>query len=150
MEKYDGVIVLATNLRKNVYDAFLRRLQHIVEFPDPDEAHRRRIWQMAFSPEAPLGDDVDFGILARVLDLPGGNIKKGAAGSPSRAGGPTEARSIRGLGLCVEARSCLSRTRNRRLAAHAIRAVRLPDRRAKRRPRICAGPARDLSQAAWP
>jgi Winged helix domain, variant/ATPase family associated with various cellular activities (AAA) len=85
MEEYEGVVILATNLRRNVDQAFLRRLHHIVEFPDPDEAHRRRIWEVTFPPEAPLGDDVDFGFLARTLELPGGNIKNMALAAAFRA-----------------------------------------------------------------
>jgi ATPase family associated with various cellular activities (AAA) len=75
MEEYEGPVVLATNVRQNVDEAFLRRLHHIVEFPDPDESHRRRIWAVTFPEQAPLGDDVDFALLAREIVLPGGNIR---------------------------------------------------------------------------
>jgi DNA polymerase III delta prime subunit len=75
MEEYEGVAILATNLRQNVDEAFVRRLRFIVEFPFPDEEHRRRIWEVTFPREAPLAEDVDLGILARELKLAGGNIK---------------------------------------------------------------------------
>ena len=75
MEEYQGVSILATNLRQNLDEAFVRRLQAIVEFPFPDEEYRRRIWQIAFPREAPLGDDVEFERLAREVRLAGGNIK---------------------------------------------------------------------------
>lgn len=75
MEEYQGVSVLATNLRQNLDDAFVRRLQVIVEFPFPDEEYRHRIWRKAFPSEAPLGDDVRFERLARDVRLAGGNIK---------------------------------------------------------------------------
>jgi DNA polymerase III delta prime subunit len=75
MEEYEGVAILATNLRRNMDDAFLRRVQHIVEFPFPDEALRRRIWEIAFAPQAPLGDDVDFARLASTVKLTGGHIR---------------------------------------------------------------------------
>jgi len=75
MEEYQGVSILATNLRQNLDEAFVRRLQAIVEFPFPDEEHRQRIWQLAFPREAPLGDDVEFEGLAREVRLAGGNIK---------------------------------------------------------------------------
>lgn len=75
MEQYEGVSILATNLRQNLDEAFVRRLQAIVEFPFPDEEYRRRIWQNAFPREAPLGADVEFDRLAREVRLPGGNIK---------------------------------------------------------------------------
>jgi SpoVK/Ycf46/Vps4 family AAA+-type ATPase len=75
MEEYEGISILATNLRQNLDEAFLRRLQSIVEFPFPDEDHRRLIWEVTFPPEAPLAQDVDFTILARQVKLAGGNIK---------------------------------------------------------------------------
>ena len=75
MEEYTGIAILATNLRQNLDDAFQRRLQSIVEFPFPDEEHRRRIWLATFPPSAPLGSDVDFALLAREVRLSGGYIK---------------------------------------------------------------------------
>jgi len=75
MEEYEGVAILATNLRSHMDEAFVRRMQAIVEFPFPDETHRRRIWECLFPQEAPLADDVDFALLAREVKLAGGNIK---------------------------------------------------------------------------
>lgn len=75
MEEYDGIAILATNLRQNIDEAFLRRMQIIIEFPFPDEEHRRRIWEVIFPEDAPLASDVDFDLLARAIKLAGGNIK---------------------------------------------------------------------------
>jgi AAA+ superfamily predicted ATPase len=75
MEEYVGVSILATNLRQNLDEAFVRRLQFIVEFPFPDEEYRRRIWEGVFPKETPLGDDVRFEVLARDVRLAGGSIK---------------------------------------------------------------------------
>lgn len=75
MEEYEGVSILATNLRQNLDDAFIRRLQFIVEFPFPDEEYRRRIWENVFPKETPLGSDVRFDRLAKDVRLAGGNIK---------------------------------------------------------------------------
>jgi AAA+ superfamily predicted ATPase len=75
VEHYEGLAILATNLRQNLDDAFLRRLQFIVEFPFPDEADRLRIWRGAWPPGAPLGHDVDLPLLARRLRLTGGSIR---------------------------------------------------------------------------
>lgn len=74
MEEYDGVAILATNLRQNVDNAFLRRLHFIVEFPMPDEAHRARMWREFLPAEAPV-DEIDFEFLAREFRLSGGNIR---------------------------------------------------------------------------
>jgi hypothetical protein len=81
MEEYEGISILATNLRQNLDDAFVRRLQIIVEFPFPDEQYREYIWRLAFPHEAPLGDDVTFDRIAREVRLAGGNIKNIALGA---------------------------------------------------------------------
>ena len=75
MEDYDGVTVLATNLRANMDDAFKRRLQFAVDFPFPDEAYRLRIWQALFPISVPRADDLDLTLLARRFKLAGGNIR---------------------------------------------------------------------------
>ncbi|HEX5734719.1 MAG TPA: ATP-binding protein [Blastocatellia bacterium] len=75
MEEYDGVAILATNLRQNMDDAFVRRMHCVIEFPFPDEEFRQRIWKVIFPTEAPLASDVDFAALAREIRLAGGNIK---------------------------------------------------------------------------
>jgi SpoVK/Ycf46/Vps4 family AAA+-type ATPase len=75
MEEYEGIAILATNLRQHLDEAFVRRMRFIVEFPFPDEEYRRQIWEVVFPPEAPLGADVDWGLLAREIKLAGGNIR---------------------------------------------------------------------------
>lgn len=45
VEEYAGVVIMATNLRQNIDDAFLRRIQSIIEFPAPDEKLRFKIWE---------------------------------------------------------------------------------------------------------
>jgi ATP-dependent 26S proteasome regulatory subunit len=75
MEQYEGVAILATNLRQNMDEAFVRRLAFIVNFPFPDEASRQRIWSGIWPAEMKLGADVDLGWLARQFKLSGGNIK---------------------------------------------------------------------------
>ncbi len=75
MEEYEGVVILATNLRKNMDEAFARRMHFTVEFPLPEEADRYRIWQGIFPREAPLAKDVDLSFLARQFKITGGNIK---------------------------------------------------------------------------
>ncbi|HEY9076341.1 MAG TPA: ATP-binding protein [Anaerolineaceae bacterium] len=75
MEAYDGITILATNLRANLDEAFLRRLQFVVDFPFPDEAERLHIWQTLFPPEVPKAPDVEFEALARRYKIAGGNIR---------------------------------------------------------------------------
>ncbi|HEV3457691.1 MAG TPA: AAA family ATPase [Thermoanaerobaculia bacterium] len=75
MEEYEGIAILASNLRQHLDQAFLRRLTFTVHFPFPDEDSRRRIWEGSWPEEAPLDAAVDFGFLAREFRLAGGNIR---------------------------------------------------------------------------
>ena len=75
MEEYDGIVILATNLRKNLDDAFIRRLHVAIDFPFPEEPDRMRIWRKVFPRSAPLADDVDLSYLAKQFKLAGGNIR---------------------------------------------------------------------------
>lgn len=81
MEEYDGIVVLATNFRKNLDDAFSRRMHFTLDFPIPDEPDRKRIWQSIFPPNAPLANDIDFNFLAKQFLITGGNIKNIALGA---------------------------------------------------------------------
>jgi SpoVK/Ycf46/Vps4 family AAA+-type ATPase len=75
IEEYDGVVILASNLSKNIDEAFSRRMHYVVEFPLPDENHREKLWRGMFPPEVPLGKDVDLAFLARQFQLAGGDIR---------------------------------------------------------------------------
>jgi SpoVK/Ycf46/Vps4 family AAA+-type ATPase len=75
MEEYEGVVILASNLRENMDDAFTRRIRFIVEFPFPDESSRFRIWKTHFPKEAPVSESIDYEFLSKQLPIAGGNIK---------------------------------------------------------------------------
>ena len=75
MEMFDGVVILATNLRANLDEAFTRRLHFVVEFPFPEATDRERIWQVNFPKETPLAANVDFKLLGARFRIPGGNIR---------------------------------------------------------------------------
>ena len=78
LESYDGIVILTTNLRGNIDEAFTRRLDHIVDFPEPNAELREAIWRGMFPSEAPLADDLDLAALAERFDLSGGNIRNAA------------------------------------------------------------------------
>jgi hypothetical protein len=75
MEQYEGVAILATNLRENLDDAFLRRLHFVVDFPMPADDDRERMWRRFIPAGAPVADGIDYGFLAGRFGLSGGNIK---------------------------------------------------------------------------
>jgi hypothetical protein len=75
MERFDGLAVLATNLRANLDDAFARRIDVMVDFPAPDEEFRLKLWAHCFSTDAPMAADVDLFFCAKAFELAGGNIR---------------------------------------------------------------------------
>jgi hypothetical protein len=75
MEQFDGLAILATNLKQNIDEAFARRLTFTVNFPFPEEAERRLLWENLWPPRAPRADDVDLAWFAREFRLSGGNIR---------------------------------------------------------------------------
>jgi hypothetical protein len=85
MEEYEGITVLATNLRQNIDEAFTRRIRFIVEFPYPEEDDRLRIWRGIWPPQTPLAADVDLAYLARQFRMTGGSIRNAALAAAFRA-----------------------------------------------------------------
>lgn len=75
MESYEGVTILATNLRANLDEAFIRRIHFVVDFPFPRVEERLHIWKTLFPSTLPRDEAVDFTILARRFELAGGNIR---------------------------------------------------------------------------
>ena len=75
IETYDGIVVLATNLRSNMDDAFVRRLDIVIDFPPPDTETRRRLWAALLPDAAPLAGDIDLDFLATRFELSGGGIR---------------------------------------------------------------------------
>ncbi|EOD65552.1 ATP-binding protein, partial [Amycolatopsis vancoresmycina] len=114
METFDGIAVLATNLRANLDEAFTRRLDVIVDFPLPDVELRHRLWDRCLGARMPRGADLDLGFLAEAFELAGGHIRSAAvtgAYLAAEAGRPVAmsdlvgavAREYRKLGrLCLD------------------------------------------------
>ena len=74
IEGFDGIALLASNLRENLDDAFTRRFELVVYFPLPRPAERKRLWQRGFSAKARLAKDVDLDAIANDHELSGGSI----------------------------------------------------------------------------
>ena len=75
MEGYAGAVILATNFRQNIDDAFLRRLDVVVDFPFPEAEDRQKIWKLLLPETAPLNEDIDVEFLAAQFKLSGGSIR---------------------------------------------------------------------------
>ena len=86
MERFKGLAILATNRRKDLDEAFTRRLRYVVEFPFPGATERERIWRQVF----PVGVDaaaLDFRFLAVQFELSGGHIRSAAFNACLRCAG---------------------------------------------------------------
>jgi hypothetical protein len=75
MELFEGIAILATNLRSNLDEAFARRLDILIDFPEPDDDDRLRLWRRCLGTEAPREEDLDLEFLARAFKVSGGNIR---------------------------------------------------------------------------
>jgi SpoVK/Ycf46/Vps4 family AAA+-type ATPase len=75
MESYSGAVILATNFRQNIDEAFLRRLDFVIDFPFPEPEDRERIWQLVLPEKAPLAADIEPAFLASQFKLSGGGIR---------------------------------------------------------------------------
>lgn len=74
-EEYNGLVILASNIKKNMDEAFVRRLHFMLDFPFPEEIERLEIWKRTFPVQAPTAPDIDLAFLARKLKISGGNIR---------------------------------------------------------------------------
>jgi hypothetical protein len=74
VEDFPGTVILATNLRANIDEAFARRFQSAVYFPLPDAEQRLQLWRGMFDAQGRLAPDVDLGRLAADHALAGGAI----------------------------------------------------------------------------
>jgi hypothetical protein len=74
IESHSGLVILATNQRGNVDDAFLRRFQAVIHFPMPRAEDRRDLWRRAFPYQIEVANDVDWRDIASRFALTGAGI----------------------------------------------------------------------------
>ena len=74
IEGYNGLVILATNQRNNIDDAFARRFQTIIHFPMPRPEERYQIWCNAFPPQLEIAGDIDWRQVAARFELTGAGI----------------------------------------------------------------------------
>jgi SpoVK/Ycf46/Vps4 family AAA+-type ATPase len=78
LEAYDGMAILATNYRNNIDTAFVRRLDYIVDFREPNAGDRERLWRCHVPATAPVHCNVNFSQLANLYPMVGGEIRNAA------------------------------------------------------------------------
>src|SRR5882762_1116989 len=74
LEEYAGLVILASNMRNNVDEAFTRRLQSIIAFTKPQYKERLRLWENAFSKECVPPSKEEIERIAQQYDLAGGSV----------------------------------------------------------------------------
>jgi ATPase family associated with various cellular activities (AAA) len=85
LERFEGLAVLATNLRQNIDPAFMRRLEFAVDFDEPAAGEREQLWRCHLPERAPLADDVHPAHLAGLYAVVGGVIRNAATAAAFRA-----------------------------------------------------------------
>jgi ATPase family associated with various cellular activities (AAA) len=74
VEDFAGVVILATNLKANIDDAFARRFQSMIQYALPNAAQRLKLWQNNFPTVCTLEDAIDMEKIAARYELSGGSI----------------------------------------------------------------------------
>jgi len=74
IEDYPGLVILATNFKSNLDDAFMRRFQAVVHFPMPNGDERRRLWEHSFSAQSVMDETIRIDEIAEKYELAGGSI----------------------------------------------------------------------------
>jgi hypothetical protein len=74
VESYSGLVILASNFKSNIDEAFMRRFQAAVYFPLPRVSDRLKLWDLAFPDAVTLDNDVHLAEIARKHELTGAHI----------------------------------------------------------------------------
>ncbi len=74
VENYDGLVILASNFKSNIDEAFMRRFQGVIHFPNPNPKERLLLWRQSFPEELDLDPDLDLNSIAKKYELTGSNI----------------------------------------------------------------------------
>lgn len=74
VEDYRGLVILATNQKTNMDEAFTRRFQNVIRFPMPDAKTRMKLWKGSFSDRSILDKDIDLAEISAKYEMSGGAI----------------------------------------------------------------------------
>lgn len=85
IEEFVGTVILATNLQQNIDDAFLRRIQIVVDFPFPDAAARYQICCGLFPSSVQPPTSSELRDLTERFGLSGGSLKNAVVDATFRA-----------------------------------------------------------------
>lgn len=74
VEAFEGLVILATNFRSNIDEAFQRRFQSFVHFPRPTVPQRELLWEKLLPKGMTMAPSVNLAALCRQHELTGANI----------------------------------------------------------------------------
>jgi hypothetical protein len=74
IEDFPGIVILASNMKTNIDEAFARRFQSIIHFPMPDPGERRQLWTNMIPKSMKLNEKIVIGEIANDYELSGGAI----------------------------------------------------------------------------
>jgi SpoVK/Ycf46/Vps4 family AAA+-type ATPase len=74
IEDYNGIVILASNMKGNIDDAFMRRFSSVVHFPFPKPEERHQLWQKAFPEKLAFSGEVDLKKLSDKYEISGAHI----------------------------------------------------------------------------
>lgn len=74
VESYNGLVILASNFKNNIDDAFIRRFQSIIYFPIPSPSERIQLWKNAIPNQLKISTEIDFNHIARQYEITGSGI----------------------------------------------------------------------------
>jgi hypothetical protein len=74
IESFDGLVILASNFKTNIDEAFIRRFQSVIHFPMPNPQERLTIWEKSIPEKLKLAGDVQLTQIARKYELTGASI----------------------------------------------------------------------------
>lgn len=74
VEDHDGLVILATNFKSNLDQAFMRRFQGVVSFLMPDVRERKLLWNNVLPVNPALAPDLNIDQLAQQYEISGAAI----------------------------------------------------------------------------
>ena len=74
IEDYNGLVILASNKKDNIDEAFSRRFQTMIHFAMPTKAEQIQLWNNAIPKLYPIDGDVNLSHIASEYNLSGGSI----------------------------------------------------------------------------
>ena len=102
IEEHEGLVILTSNLPRNMDEAFARRIGHSLAFALPDTAARLKLWQRAIPGQAEVGGDMDLPAIAETFELSGGDIRNAALAAAYLAAAEARPIGMRHLLRAVE------------------------------------------------